>query len=205
MSPRFCGSCGAALPPGGAFCGACGSAVTGLPQPAAAPPPYQPPPVPQQPAAGPPVYQPHATPQAAAMPPPHYHPAPPAAAPAPAYGYADWSSVEVQPGETSLGNWFVGLRSYGPDVSGSLTVTDRRILFKPKVAGTSLLGMLLSQRKQFKDEHTVVLGRDQVVAVHSEKPLLIRWIYVTTANGTVFGFNRGVMSADPILAALQPR
>jgi len=139
-----------------------------------------------------------------APPPPHLPPAPPAAAPAPAYGQ-DWSSVQVQPGETSLGSWVVALNSYGPDVTGSLTITDRRVLFKPKVAGTSLVGMLLSQRKSFKDQNTVVLGRDQVVGVQVEKRMLNTWILVATAAGPVLGFNRGLMSPDPIVAALKPR
>ena len=135
---------------------------------------------------------------------PHYPAAPPAAAQAPAYGQ-DWNSLQVQPGETSLGSWVVALNSYGPDVTGSLTITDRRILFKPKVAGTSLVGMLLSQRKSFKDQNTVVLGRDQVVGVQVEKRMLNTWILVSTAGGPVLGFNRGLMSPDPIVAALQPR
>jgi hypothetical protein len=112
----------------------------------------------------------------------------------------------VQPGEASLGTWLVALQShYGPDVSGALTITDRRILFSPKVAGTTVLGMFLSQGQDFKDRHTVVLGRDSVVAVHSEKRLINTWIFVTTGNGDVFAFNRGLMSAEPIVAALQPR
>jgi hypothetical protein len=41
MTPRFCGSCGAALTNGGAFCGACGSAIV-VDQPAPAPAPVEP-------------------------------------------------------------------------------------------------------------------------------------------------------------------
>jgi hypothetical protein len=141
----------------------------------------------------------------AAAPQPDY-PAPPAAAPAPAYGNADWNSLEVQPGETPLGSWLVALQSsYSADVSGSLTVTDRRLLFSPKVAGTTLIGMLLSQRQGFKDDHTVVLGREHIVDVRAERRLVNTYISVTTAGGGVLAFNRGLMSADPILAALRPR
>jgi hypothetical protein len=158
-------------------------------------------------AAAPPPAQPGAVPSyAAPVPPPlHYPAAYPSAAQAPAHGHPDWNSVELQPGEVSLGSWVLAINISGPDVTGSLTVTDRRILFKPKLAGTSLLGMLLSQRKQFKARHTIVLSRDQIVRVHSEKRLITTWIYVTTAGGAVCTFNRGVMSADPILAVLQPR
>ena len=83
--------------------------------------------------------------------------------------------------------------------------TDRRILFRPKIAGTSLVGMLLSQRKQFKDRHTIVLSRDQVTGVRTEKHFISHWIYVTTADGIEWGFIRGVMSPDPVMAVLQSR
>jgi hypothetical protein len=145
-----------------------------------------------------------AQPFQAPLPPPHYHPAQAATAPQPAYGDAGWRSVEIQPGEASLGSWLLAVNFTGPDVSGWLTVTDRRILFKPKIAGTSLLGFLMSQRKQFKDRHTVVLSRDQVTRVHTVKHFISHWIYVTTADGVVCGFNRGLMSTDPIMAVLQP-
>lgn len=173
--------------------------------PRVAPPPPAPAPQPQwSPPAAPP--QPQSSPAAApppAQPVQHYpatHPAPPSAA-----GHGDWNSVEVQPGETSLGTWVVGLRGNGPDITGTLTVTDRRILFKPKVAGTSLVGMLLSQRKSFKDRHTIVLPRDRVIDVQTKKSVIGTWVMVTTAEGGVCAFHRSPMSADPILAALQPR
>lgn len=142
--------------------------------------------------------------QATQPPPHHYHPARPALAPQPGYGHVDWSSVEIQPGEVSLGSWLLAINLTGPDVSGMLTITDRRILFKPKIAGASLLGFLLSQRKTFKDRHTIVLSRDQVTRVHHEKHFISHWIYVTTADGAVCGFNRGLMSPDPIMAVLHP-
>jgi hypothetical protein len=127
------------------------------------------------------------------------------AAPAtpPAHGDANWESVEVQPGETALGSWLVGLleRSYG--LSGMLTVTDRRLLFKPKVAGTSLAGMLISQLPTFKERNTVVLRKDQIAAVRSDKGLINTKIQVTALDGATYIFNRGVASADPILAAIE--
>jgi catabolite regulation protein CreA len=65
--------------------------------------------------------------------------------------------------------------------------------------------MLLSQRKQFKDRHTIILSRDRIVRVHTEKRIISTWIYVTTSDGAVCGFNRGLMSADPIMAVLEGR
>lgn len=145
-------------------------------------------------------------PQAAPTPWPQQQPVAAPAAPLPADGHADWSSLDVQPGETSLGSWVVALQSdYSADVTGSLTVTDRRLLFAPKVAGTTLVGMLLSQRKGFKDDHTVVLGREHIVDVRSERRFLNTYISVTTSDGGVLAFNRGLMSPDPIIAALRPR
>lgn len=136
-------------------------------------------------------------------PPPAVAPVQPPSAPAP--DQANWDSVEVQPGETSLGSWIVAIRSVGPDVTGRLTVTDRRILFKPQVAGTSLFGMLMSQRKGFKDQYTLVLPREKVASVHSEKGMINTKVVVTTIDNVAFGFIRGLLSSEPILAALQPR
>jgi len=196
MTYGFCGACGAALNKGAAFCGACGS-------PAPASPPMQVVVAPQpltatttQPAQAPPPYQPlGALPSAGAYQQP--------AAATLGQGFADWGSVEVQPAETALGNWVVGL--LGPQVTGSLTVTDRRILFKPRVAGSSLFGMLFSQTKYFKDAHTIVLAKDQLASVRCEKGMVNTKVIVTEANGVTYTFNRSLMSADSILAALNVR
>ncbi len=50
-TPRFCGNCGAALPPGGRFCGSCGQTVIGPPAPAGPPVADSPAPAPPRPAA----------------------------------------------------------------------------------------------------------------------------------------------------------
>ena len=117
---------------------------------------------------------------------------------------SDWTSVEVQRGETKLDSWLVSLWSMGLETSGSLTITDRRLLFKPKIGGRSLVGMIISQTRTFKDSSRIVLGRDRIISVHHEKRLLNNHVVVTTPDGTI-DFNRGVMSADAIVAALQPR
>jgi hypothetical protein len=128
---------------------------------------------------------------------------PPAAASLPADG-SDWDSVEVQPGETKLDSWVVSLWSMGIETAGSLTVTDRRLLFKPKFGGRSIVGMVISQTRSFKDESSIILPRERILAVRQERRLLNKYVIVTIAEGDIH-FNRGVMSADPILAALQPR
>lgn len=176
MAPRFCASCGAGLAPTGAFCGACGAAVAGAPQPSLA--------------------------VAAPAPRPH----PPAPPQQPAYGHGDWNSLEVQPGETAQGSWIVALIVNGlADVTGSLTVTDRRILFKPQVAGGTPLVMLASAASGYTERHWLVLRRDQVAGVHSEKGFVNTKVFVTMADGAIHGFVRGLMSADPIVAAIQQR
>jgi len=108
----------------------------------------------------------------------------------------------VQPGETSVGSWLVALLGRGAGFSGILTVTDRRVLFKPKVAGTSLMGMLISQIPTAKARNIVVLRRDEIASVSSRKALIDTRIIITARDGTTYMFNRGVVSADPILAAL---
>jgi hypothetical protein len=130
---------------------------------------------------------------------PQYQPAP--AAPPPGYGQADWNSLQVQPGEVELGTWMVAVERY----TGALVVTDRRVLFRPKVAGTSVLGMLISQIPTAKERNTVVLMKDQIVDVRTEKGMINTSILVTITNGNVFAFTRGLMSADPIVAAIRQR
>jgi ribosomal protein S27E len=144
------------------------------------------------------------TPAAVAAPAEPGAPAMPAVAAAD-LGEGDWDSLDIQAGETELGNWIVGLVTDWRDVAGSLIVTDKRLLFKPKIAGATLGGILASQTKGFKDGHTIILPRELIVGVESKRQVLNKYIYVTLADGGVLGFNRGVMSADPILAALQPR
>lgn len=129
--------------------------------------------------------------------------APAEEAPLPTDG-SDWNSVEVQRGETKLDSWLVSLWSMGIETSGSLTVTDRRLLFKPKIGGRSLVGMIISQTRSFKDGSKIVLRRDRIISVHHEKRLINNHVVVTTPDGSI-DFNRGVMSADAIVAALQPR
>jgi hypothetical protein len=122
----------------------------------------------------------------------------------PDLGEGEWDSLKIQPGETEVGNWIVGLVTDWRDVAGSLIVTDKRVLFKPKVAGATLGGILASQTRGFKDAHTLVLFRDEIVSVHSKRKVLNTYIYVETAHGDTIAFNRGISSVDPVIAALQP-
>lgn len=122
----------------------------------------------------------------------------------PAPGGADWSSVEVQPGEVPLGTWIVALLR-GGGVTGVLTVTDRRLLFKPKIAGTSLLTMMTSQLPTFKARNTVVLAKELIASVDSKKGLLVTRITVITTDGEVDAFNRSGSNVGPILQAIGQR
>ncbi len=142
------------------------------------------------------------TAQPSAAPPPHQPPAPPQ----PAHGHAEGISLEVQPGETALGSWIVALMvNDRADVTGSLTVTDCRILFKPQVAGGTPLVMVGSALVGYTARHWLALRKDQVAQVHSEKGLINKKVFVTMADGAVYGFVRGLMSAEPIVAAIQQR
>lgn len=130
----------------------------------------------------------------------------PAPVPAPSADGCDWTSVQVQPGEVVLGSWNIALDSYayGVQPGGKLTITDRRLLFRPTVGGRSLVGMAISQTKSFKAENTIVLNRDRITGTSAARRLLNVYVTVTTLDGDLV-FNRGPISADAILAALQPR
>lgn len=129
----------------------------------------------------------------------------PASAPAPSADGSDWTSIEVQPGEVVLGKWNIALDAYsnGVQPGGKLTITDRRLLFKPTVGGRSLVGMAISQTKSFKAENRIVLSRDRITGVSAARRLLNVYVTVTTLDGDIV-FNRGPISADAIVAALQP-
>ena len=126
------------------------------------------------------------------------------AALAPDPGEGDWDSLEIQPGETEVGNWIVGLVTDWQDVAGSLIVTDKRVLFKPKIAGVHLGDILVSQTREFKDANNLILFRDEIVSVHSKRKVLNTYIYVETAYGDTIAFNRGISKVEPVVAALQP-
>jgi hypothetical protein len=119
----------------------------------------------------------------------------------------------VQPGEISLGSWFVGLvasssaaagnaagRPNQP-VAGTLTVTDLRLLFKPKLAGATALSLLMSQFN--KDQYAIILRRDQIANVQSDKGAVDTHVIVTMLDGARHVFGRRVMGADDIITALQ--
>jgi hypothetical protein len=146
---------------------------------------------------------------AAAVPTPVPAPAPvPASAPAPVPSAdgSDWSSIQVQPGEVVLGSWNVTLTgyAYGVQPGGKLTITDRRLLFKPTVGGRSLVGMAISQTKSFKSQNTIVMDRNRITGASATRRLLNIYVTVATLDGDLV-FNRGPISPDAILAALQPR
>src|SRR5207253_2288702 len=129
----------------------------------------------------------------------------PAPAPAPSADGSDWTSIDVQPGEVVLGKWNIALDSYayGVQPGGKLTITNRRLLFKPTVGGRSLVGMAISQTKSFKAENMIVLSRDRITGVSAARRLLNVYVTVSTLDGDIV-FNRGPISADAIVAALQP-
>lgn len=189
MQPKFCTACGAALATGAAFCTACGArvqAAAGAPAPPVAPAPASPP----APPAGPP---PAAAPASAQ-------------APLPAQGGVDWNSPELQPGEADLGTWTVNHPApSGSLVNGKLTVTNHRLLFKPLVAGVSVYKIVRSQTAGFQQSHTLVLRKDEIASVRTEKSFLKKKVLVTATNGATYVFDRGAMSVDEIARAIEQR
>ena len=111
----------------------------------------------------------------------------------------------MEPGEIEIDRWTVGLLARGPGVTGALIVTNRRVLFKPRVAGSSVFTMLLSQMQSFKKRYEIVIRKDQIASAHCENGMINNKIFVTTVTGETHIFNRGLVDADPIVAAIQQR
>jgi hypothetical protein len=114
-------------------------------------------------------------------------------------------AIELQQGETSLGNWTVNCESPARRATnGSLMVTDRRILFDPKMeaGGRAAKQIRQSLSSGWKANNTVTVDRDQVTGVEAKKGFFSKKVIVSLAGGETLVFNRGMMSVDPILAAL---
>lgn len=125
--------------------------------------------------------------------------------------------MDAQLGETKIGSWYVALvDTNGSEITGELTVTDRRLYFHPtmNLSSAALLshnpllgGALLigNQSQVFKDSYTRVIGKDEIVSVSVDKGFIKSKLRVTVASGITHVFSRGVMSMDPIVAAIQQR
>jgi hypothetical protein len=107
----------------------------------------------------------------------------------------------VQPGEIQLGSWLANIET-GRLLTGKLTLTDRRLIFRPQMGGVGLLSMLLTQRKGYKDAHTIIIARDRITGVRPESGLVRKLIHVTTADGVTYSFGCNPWSLDEIVQAL---
>lgn len=200
MEARFCTACGKALnPPGAAFCGSCGAAQAkgAVPQPPAAT--AAPPPSPA--ASGPPPTAPAYAPPPA----PVYAPPPPASAPYPLAA----PSLELLQGEVEIDRW--GANSVVPGermVAGKLIVTNQRVLFNPQTNVGGTISVLLSfiGRAAWKQRHTLVIDKTQILHVGVESGLLGPRLLVQLADGRRIEFDRGIArGVEPIIAAIQQR
>ena len=112
--------------------------------------------------------------------------------------------IELQAGENQLGSWAVYYERAGArQGTGDLIVTDRRLLFDPKMEAGS---RSIRQARQmlsgnWKEQNAVAIDRAQVTGVSAEKRLLSKKVLIS-AGGRTYIFNRGLLSVDPIVAAL---
>ena len=115
-------------------------------------------------------------------------------------------AIELQPGETALGNWAVHHEAPGGrPVSGQLHITNLRVVFEAQMEAG---GRGLKQARQvlssnWKANNSVVVDRDQIAGVDLKKGFLSKRITVSTTGGAAYVFNRGIISVDPLMAALQ--
>lgn len=115
-------------------------------------------------------------------------------------------AIELQPGETTLGSWTVFHEAEGSrPVTGNLIVTNSRVLFDPKMEHSSrqLRQVRQSMSGGWKANNSLAIDRRDIAAVNAKKGFFSKKVFVSSANGSTHVFNRGMMSIDPILAALQ--
>ncbi len=117
-------------------------------------------------------------------------------------------AIEMQPGETTLGRWTVYHESPGARArAGKLNVTDRRIVFEAQMTagGGALRQLQQSASGAWRANNSISVDRSEVTGIEAQKGFFSKKVLVTLANGTTYVFNRGIMSVDPIMAALQQR
>ena len=115
-------------------------------------------------------------------------------------------TIELQPGETSLGSWTVNQEIAGRrPINGVLNVTNQRLIFDAKMEVSSRQGRQIQQalKGSWKAGNSLAVERSQVTGVEAKNSFFAKRVVVTAASGESYVFNRGMMSVEPIVAALQ--
>lgn len=113
-------------------------------------------------------------------------------------------AIELQPGETELGNWTVYYERPGQrQLTGKLIVTSQRVLFEAQMDASRARGVAQLLNSHWRDARSFAVDRAEVTCVEARKSFLAKRVQLTFTDGSTHVFNRGMMSIDQIMSALQ--
>ncbi len=114
------------------------------------------------------------------------------------------ADFELAQGENQLGKWTLNyLPPKGGRFTGSLIVTDRRLIFESRF-DTSVMGTI-GQALFMKTEagHVLVISKDRIKQVDVKKSFFSKKVMVTLDDGDTHSFHYGMMSVDKIAEAIR--
>ena len=111
------------------------------------------------------------------------------------------AKLELQPGETVIDTWTLFyLPPEGGKYNGKLTVTDRRLIYVAS-DDASLFGVLAHAAASGRIE----IDKADIGAIDVRRGLFSKKAELTLADGSKHAFDRGAMSIDKVVAAIETR
>jgi len=116
------------------------------------------------------------------------------------------SKIQLLDGETKIDTWdLYYIMPSGEKFLGTLMVTTKRIFFDAKSEGS--VGGFLASTSPFAPNSLGVheISKDRIKSVTAEKSLFSKKAVVTLDNGEIHKFDRGAMSADKVIDAINKK
>ena len=111
------------------------------------------------------------------------------------------AKVELNPGETAIDPWTLFyLPPQGGKFNGKLTVTNRRLIYVAS-DDASLGGVLTHAAAKGRFE----IDKGDIQAIEVTRSLFRKRAQLTLADGGVHIFDRGAMSIDKVVEAIEAR
>lgn len=110
--------------------------------------------------------------------------------------------LEMLPGEQPIDKWIMNLNQGGGWLNGDFVVTNQRVAFFPKNA-MDFTGGINAYR--VKNAAGLVFNKNDIAEAKKDGNFLQRKIVLVLKDGQHIVFNRGAMSVDGIIAAINSR
>jgi hypothetical protein len=107
--------------------------------------------------------------------------------------------IDLHPGETEIGVWTLFyLPPYGGKFNGTLTVTDRRVIYDAS-DDASFSGVLANKTASGRLE----IAKTDIRDIEVTRSLFHKRALLTLADGSFHMFDRGAMSIDKVAEAME--